>query len=359
MKVTLRQRNQGKKTWLYLDYYENGKRTNKSLKLFLYPNSKTKEERKHNKETLALAQNIETKENIRIQSEAYGISDLKKANMLVLDFLQQLAEERIGSPNNYGNWISMINHFKEFQKSSLSFNQLSRDKVEDFKKHIATRTLSQNTKYSYFAKFKAALKEALNREIINKNPGQSVKHLPQEESKKEYLTLTELQTAAKIECKNPLIKKAFLFGCLTGLRFSDIIALTPNSIRKEGPVYMVPFKQQKTKGIQYHPVSEQAIQLLPESLSDNTPYFLGLGKKLETPDNIILRNWIGKAKIKKYITFHCSRHTYATLQLSLGTDIYLLSKLLGHRHLKTTEVYAKVVDEKKIEAANKIKLSNR
>ncbi|NVJ64633.1 MAG: site-specific integrase [Flavobacteriaceae bacterium] len=356
MKVTLRQRNQGKKTWLYLDYYENGKRTNKSLKLFLYPDSKTKEERKHNKETLALAQNIETKENIRIQSEAFGIADLKKADTQVVDFLERLAEERIDSPNNYGNWKSMIKHFKEFQKSGLSFNQLTRDKVEDFKKYIVTRPLSQNTKYSYFAKFKAALKEAVNREIIIKNPGQIVKHLPHEESRKEYLTLDELQAVSKQDCKKPLIKSAFLFGCLTGLRFSDIIALTPNSLRKEGSVYMVPFKQQKTKGFQYHPIGEQAKQLLPEPISNDSPYFLGLGKKLESPDNEILREWIGQAEIKKYITFHCSRHTYATIQLSLGTDIYVLSKLLGHRHLKTTEVYAKVVDQKKIEAANKIKL---
>ena len=58
----------------------------------------------------------------------------------------------------------------------------------------------------------------------------------------------------------------------------------------------------------------------------------------------------------KELTFHCARHTYATLQITLGTDIYTVSKLLGHRHLKTTEIYAKVIDHKKQEAANKIKL---
>ena len=63
-----------------------------------------------------------------------------------------------------------------------------------------------------------------------------------------------------------------------------------------------------------------------------------------------------EAGITKKITFHCGRHTYATLQLSLGTDIYTVSKLLGHKNLKTTEIYAKVINEKKVEAATKIKI---
>lgn len=63
-----------------------------------------------------------------------------------------------------------------------------------------------------------------------------------------------------------------------------------------------------------------------------------------------------RAGIEKHITFHCARHTYATLQLSLGTDIYTVSKLLGHKNLRTTEVYAKIIDEKKQEAASKIKI---
>ena len=69
-----------------------------------------------------------------------------------------------------------------------------------------------------------------------------------------------------------------------------------------------------------------------------------------------LKKWLQKAGITKEITFHCFRHTYATLQLSLGTDLYTVSKMLGHREIKTTQVYAKIIDKQKREAANKIKL---
>jgi hypothetical protein len=61
-----------------------------------------------------------------------------------------------------------------------------------------------------------------------------------------------------------------------------------------------------------------------------------------------------RAGITKDITFHCARHTFAVLQLTLGTEIFTLSKLLGHSELKTTQIYAKIIDEKKREAVNKI-----
>ena len=73
-------------------------------------------------------------------------------------------------------------------------------------------------------------------------------------------------------------------------------------------------------------------------------------------ENILLYQWIVAAGITKKITFHCFRHTYAVLQISMGTDIYTVSKMLGHRELKTTQIYTKVIDQTKREAANKIQL---
>ena len=94
--------------------------------------------------------------------------------------------------------------------------------------------------------------------------------------------------------------------------------------------------------------------MLGEEKAQDERVFVGL--RYSAWYNVKLLQWVMKAGITKNITFHCARHTYATLQLSLGTDIYTVSKLLGHRELKTTQIYAKVIDDKKIEAADKIKL---
>ena len=102
------------------------------------------------------------------------------------------------------------------------------------------------------------------------------------------------------------------------------------------------------------PISDQAVKVLGERQEDGIFIFKELA--YHTHMNKQLQQWINDAGISKKITFHCARHSFATLQLSFDTDIYTVSKLLGHKNLKTTEIYAKVIDKKKIEAANKFDL---
>jgi integrase len=118
--------------------------------------------------------------------------------------------------------------------------------------------------------------------------------------------------------------------------------------------HYIRFRQKKTKGAETQPISEQAFELLGERTIPDERVFVGL--KYSAWHNLKLQQWVMKAGISKTITFHCARHTYATLQLTLGTDIYTVSKLLGHKDLKTTQIYAKIIDERKKEAANKIKI---
>jgi integrase len=123
----------------------------------------------------------------------------------------------------------------------------------------------------------------------------------------------------------------------------------------EGEGYFINFSQKKTKGVEYCPISEQAYSLLNEPGEPTAKVFDGL--EYSAYQNKHLFQWIGAAGITKDITFHCFRHTFATLQLFNGTDIYTVSKMLGHKDLKTTQIYAKIVDQTKREAANKIKLN--
>ena len=151
------------------------------------------------------------------------------------------------------------------------------------------------------------------------------------------------------------MKRAALFSALTGLRFSDIKNLVWGELEYiEGNGYFIQFKQQKTKGVEMMPISEQAFSLLGERKEPTNKVLEGL--TYSAYENKHLAKWIGLAGITKDITFHCFRHTFATLQLSKGTDIYTVSKMLGHRELKTTQIYAKIIDQTKREAADKINL---
>ena len=213
--------------------------------------------------------------------------------------------------------------------------------------------LSQNTALSYFNKVRTALKDAYNNKVIKENPTLRVKSIRETETHREYLTFEELQSLANTECKSPLLKTAFIFSALTGLRYSDVKALKWKNIKHDiSNGYSIIFTQQKTKGAENLPVGEQAIRLLGERRGEDDFVLDDLRYTSYYSDK--LSNWVTDAGVTKHITFHCARHSFATLQLTMGTDIYTVSKLLGHKHLKTTEIYGQVINKKKIEAAERI-----
>lgn len=145
-----------------------------------------------------------------------------------------------------------------------------------------------------------------------------------------------------------------MFAALTGLRHCDIQKLHWGDIQKVGDQYRLNFTQQKTKGVEYQPISEQAYQLCGTPGDVDRLVF----EDLPDPSWVSrpLKRWIEAAGIKRRVTFHCLKHTFATLQIAGGTDLYTVSKMLGHTNVRTTQIYAKVVDKLKDEAANAISL---
>lgn len=262
------------------------------------------------------------------------------------------------------NWYRSIEFLKDFGGQTIMFSQINTKFCENFKSYLLTAKsgsnkeaiISQNTASTYFSVFKAALKEAFIDGYFTTDISAKIKSIPHEESRREYLTLEELNTLVETPCEVDVLKRAALFSALTGLRHSDIQKLTWNEIKIENDQARINFTQKKTKGVEYMPMSKQALQLCGEAGSSNELVF----KDLTNPAWISrpLKKWIASAGITKKITFHNFRHTFATLQLSSGTDIYTVSKMLGHTNVKTTQVYAKVVDEKKNEASKAIQLKN-
>ena len=380
-KVSLRQKkiSKGRKS-LYLDFYppiphpETGKPTRREfLGLYIYEKPKTPIDKQHNIETLKIGNSIKQKrENFLNKPEIYSQYEKEQLRLKELgeqcfiEYFTKLANKRKAS--NHDNWVSALNYLDTFTNGSLQFADLNQKFLEDFKEYLLTTksnrsnktTLSQNSAVSYFNKVKAALKQAYKDGILQYDINAKVKPIKAAETRREYLTIEELNRLVKTDCNNPLLKRAALFSALTGLRFSDIQKMTWGELEYiNGQGYFLNFNQKKTKGVEVLPISEQAYSFTqgeenPKDMPQDKPVFEGL--KYSAYNNKHLFQWIGAAGITKDITFHCFRHTFATLQLFNGTDIYTVSKMLGHKDLKTTQVYVKIVDEAKRAAADKIKL---
>ncbi len=367
MKIHLRQRKQSKngQISLYLEFYKgttntpDGKtkaqRHYEYLDLFLIDKPKNPFDKQHNKETLALAKNIKAKRELEAKNGQYGFSSEFKKNTNFIEYFNKELDKRKSGKGNYANWTSTLKHLTNFTGYNITFREIDEKFCERFVEYLSRESktttnnnLSTASVQSYFNKFRACLKAAVKEKIILHNTAIDVKTPKVVSEKRAYLTLDELKKVVKADCRYDILKRAFIFSCLTGMRWSDINKLLWSEVQNG----RITFHQQKTKGLQYLDISPQAREYLGKRGNPDERVFKGL--KYSTYMNLELKKWMLKAGITKDITFHSGRHTFAVIQLDLGTEIYTLSKLLGHSHLKTTEIYSDIIDNRKKEAVNKI-----
>lgn len=369
--VTLRQRTlPSGRTTLYLDIICRGKRKVESLKLFLVPETSRADKQK-NKETLKLAEAIRAKRVVEFQNKEFGFKSDYAEETNFYDYYVAITEKRLGkdSRGNWGNWRSCLKHLEKYDPNirKLSFADITREWVQGFRDYLEKEAcawgcdyrnrfkdhpLSQNSKQSYFNKLRACLNQAVEERIIPSSPIRGVECFKEAEGTRMYLTIDEVKQLAKTDCEYPAVKRAFLFSCLTGLRRSDIIRLKWSDIHQQDGYTRIIFTQKKTGGLEYLDISKQASELIGEHGKPSDYVFDGI--PAVTCTNEALKRWVLRTGINKKITFHCGRHTFAVMMLDLGVDIYTVSKLLGHRELSTTQIYAKVLDKNKQNAVSKI-----
>jgi len=361
VKVTLREKkiSKGRKS-LYLDFYPairnpaTGKTTRREfLGLYIYEKPRSPFETQENKSNRALAENIRSDRHTQIQNGKYGFQNEAKRNTSFLDFFKKLADSKYTSEGNYGNWLSSYNYLCTYFEHGLTMGEIDEHTLEEYKEYFNSLPLAQNTKHTYFNKIMSGIKQAYKKGFLPENYANKVDSIKSEETKREFVTLEELRVLAKTECDNQIVKQAFIFSALTGLRFSDIAKLTWGDLQgNEEKGYFIRFQQKKTKGQETLDIPKSARNLLGEPRNYKDKIFKGL--KYSAWTNVKIKEWVLRAGIFKRITFHCARHSFATIQLDLGTDIYTVSKLLGHKELKTTQIYAKIMDKNKKKAMNKL-----
>lgn len=351
---------------IYLDMYMNGKRKYEFLKLYIIPEY-NKSDRVRNSETLKLANAIKAQRIIELQNQSHGFKINKTSHIRLTDYIQSVAEKK--SENEVRKTVlhAVVYHLKRYNPNDIQLSKIDKDYILGFLDYLKTakqthtkkeKLLHVNTQVYYYKMLRYCLNYAVSEELISANPMNKIKNEEKphkHRTEREYLTIDELRKLAQTPFYNSLLKKAFLFSCFCGLRHSDIIALTWGDIEMDDDgnsrLYII---QKKTKEAISLPLSQEAIKQLPkrEDAKEDDIIF----KKLITlgRTNEILPKWAEQAGIKKHITFHTARHTHATMLLTLGVDLYTVSKLLGHTNIQTTQIYAKLVDESKKKAIDLI-----
>lgn len=352
MTVTIRKRQLKEKGRfaLYLDYYAHQKQWQENLKLYLENEKGNPNTKQMNKQTYAIAERIQTERLHQLQNDAFGFKKPQKTYRTFNEYFFELLKERERTGVNLVSWECVYKHLDNFDNSIL-FTELTDRFLEEFKAKLLTK-LKPNSASSYFNILKGSIHEAYRRGLIKDNPAERVRCIKEVDTNREYLTKEEVEKLIETDCRYDVLKRAFLFSCMTGLRWSDVNNLKWKDIRNEDGVSYIVYTQKKTKNSELLPISSNAVNLMGDIGDDQDKVFIGL--RYSSYFNTALFTWVANAGVKKHITFHCARHTHAILLLNNGVDIFTVSKMLGHRELKTTSIYAKVMNKTKIEAIEKL-----
>lgn len=345
---------------LYLDIYRNGHREYEFLKLYLIPEV-TKEAKARNRETIAIATTLKAERVVAIQRGEYNFSTAN-TKIKLLDYIEQERQGYIdrGSGSYARNLGSLYSHLKAFAGPGKKLAAVDKKFIRDFVEYLDRCRMRGSSSSVILARLGNILNRAVRAGLIDRNPAAMLdkEDRPKSDTReREYLTIDELRRLEAAAVANPrhaVVASAFLFACFTGLRYSDISQLCwRHIVESPGGGYEIHIRQQKTQSRVVVPLSENAMRFLPSGrnpASDKVFKRLGANAYL----NVKLKKLVESAGICKSVSFHVARHTYATMLLTYGADLYTVSKLLGHANTATTQIYAKLVDQKRREAVEMI-----
>ena len=355
----------------------NGKRQREMLNvvLKLEVDANVKRENEQNLRMQALACDAINADLVRMEAD---FKPRIKSKVKLIDYIKKVGDDALEESGNrhsiYATMNSLARHIEAFAGGTeVIFKDVNIDWVRGFihyLKHDAlninfTRTdkaekrkefkIGQNTQHRLIVNLNFVLKKAVKDRLISTNPIDDLDRNDKVAAKagnREYLTDDEVKKlmATPFTHGKFNIKEAFLFSCYTGLRFSDLKKLKMSDFRidKKNRRYLK-IQMVKTKEPLKIFVPDVAFNLLPDVEDDDIPVF-NLSKN--DYSNQALQRWLKDAGIKdKKITFHCARHSAATILYSSGVPIQTIQKQLGHLKAATTEVYAKMMDEAQSEAS--------
>ena len=346
---------------LYLDYLSGGKRKRESLSLYLLPETSVKAKRSNAAVWRKAELLLKERQTALLAAQLTSEEQQAQQGIWLSEWLQRYGEAlRRRGVRSTARLKTVRMRLAEYAPD-IRLEQIDKPFVAGFVDYLQNgyrmpngKPLAAITVFATVGVFSSALNYAVSEGLLTVNPytrfAASERVKPGQEHQREYLTIDELKRMMATPCDHPLVKQVFLFSCFTGLRLSDVQSLRWRDLSRSESGFRIGIRMDKTEKTVYFPLSKQAMKWMPRR-----------GRKRghervfgEIPCNHsnLIGQWVRSAGIAKHITHHCGRHTYATMLLTLGVDIYTVSKLLGHTSLRHTQRYAQIVDKKKDDAVN-------
>lgn len=312
-----------------------------------------------NKEIMKMAEVMRAKRELQMAAERHGVAyEINKETLL--EYAARYIDE-IGQSKTYGKALPYL---KKHGAENILVANVTPSWYEDFQNRMNKETLAPATKEKYCGVLRQALKKAVRDGILTKDPAMGIKRISVPEVERDFLTAEELQKMINTEFFLPRMEKekqldirnAFIFGCLTGFRISDIKKLQWKML--DTTEMRISVYTTKTSKAAYIPMRKEILSLLdfekPHDPDDLVFPGLDTKDKREIKYSRYLQPWADKAGVNKHVHFHVSRHTDATLLLESGAELYTVQKILGHTKIQTTAIYAKVSDKLKKEAVENL-----
>lgn len=289
---------------------------------------------------------------------------------VIVDYLDDfIKSNKILAKNTIGTYNTTLKRLNEFD-SELTFDSITLDHIEKFEFYMSnTLGNRKNTVHGRMKVLRRIMNKAIKEGLTSNYPFKHYK-LPSEKTKREYLTIEELNAFSNIQTDNyieTLVRDSFIFGSLTGLRFSDICRCKDADIKLDNDQNkLLELRMKKVDKLItislgnkvdaivdfYNKIDRTNTNLLPiitepdciewddfkwsAKISSKNAYF-----------NSILKTLITRCNINKHISFHCSRHTFAMIGLNDGhVPIEILKEMLGHENINVTQIYASATQEK-------------
>ena len=352
---------------IYLDCYHDGRRSYEYLKLYLVPETEDK----------AVRQNAAAmrKAEAALKARLRELKKLPPSN-------KRLTRENVSQTElTLSEWLT---RFKEIQQSrgvrdlyaidrlrgiiagmgggKVTLKAVDKNFCLSFMEYLKTgyrtangQPLKSKTVFNRQCTLVTALNVAVREGLIPFNPMNRLsrhERAKTSKGKREYLTIDEIKALIATPCKRKDIKQTYLFACNCGLRLGDVRKLKWGNITKDGDRWLLSVVMNKSEKPVHIPLGVQARRWLPKRKGADADSLVFGELPRDTHINAHLKMWAAKAGITKVVTYHMSRHTFATMLLTLGADLYTVSKLLGHSQIKNTQIYAEIINRRKDEAVN-------